>query len=94
MPVKFSGVGLTARQYVFKELLNNTKNSEQKRGIWYQAKLVHIPPVPLISCMIWFSHVDFSRLCYVFCQREMTGTGFCNISVAVRTNQENGYSLT
>lgn len=33
MPVKFSGVGLTARQYVFKELLNNTKNSEQKHGI-------------------------------------------------------------
>ena len=47
--------------------------SEWEPGIWYQAGLIQILAVPLTDCMIWFSHLDFWRLCYIFCKMEMTG---------------------
>ena len=31
--MKFSSVGLTVGEYIFEELLNNAKNSEQEPGI-------------------------------------------------------------
>ena len=49
MAVKFSGVGLTVREYIFEELLNNDQESESLgfdiRPIWFKFRLCHLLPV-------------------------------------------------